>query len=360
MPQIDFQSFSLPLNLAIFGVAAGIVWFLGIRISLYVDGIADRTGLGQAFLGALLLAAATSSPELSTIITASASGNAPLAVNNLFGGIALQTAVLAVIDLIVMRGALSFFTPKPVLLLSGILLVALLAFTLMGITAGASIGIAGVGLSSIVLLVLYFGSLFLINRYEKNQEWKPANPPTEKELKENKEEERRERREAQRKKRESIPTWRLVLFFLGSTALILMSGVILTKTSEAMAEQTGLGASFVGVTLLALATSLPEVSTTLTSARIGNYDVAFANIFGSNAFLIGLIFVGDLFYAGDPILSTIDRSGTFAVQLGIVVTTIYLAGLVERDDRTIFRLGIDSAMVLALYFGGLVVLYLLK
>lgn len=56
---IDFQSLSLWLNLGIFAVAAGVVWFVGTQVARYTDRIAELTGLGRAFIGALLLAAGT-------------------------------------------------------------------------------------------------------------------------------------------------------------------------------------------------------------------------------------------------------------------------------------------------------------
>ena len=65
---------------------------------------------------------------------------------------------------------------------------------------------------------------------------------------------------------------------------------------SALSEQTGLGASFIGATLLASSTSLPELSTTITAVRIGSYDMAVANIFGSNLIMVALILPADVAY----------------------------------------------------------------
>lgn len=173
---LNFQSCSLAINLLIFAGAAGVVWLAGSRISIYADGIAKRTGLGQAFVGMFFLALATEMPEIGTTMTAATGGNAQLAVGNLFGGIIMQTAILAVVDLFIGRGALTFFTPRPVLLLQGVMLALLLGLTLAATTAGELFSLFGVGLWSVLLFGAYIGSLYLSHRYEGQERWQPDAP----------------------------------------------------------------------------------------------------------------------------------------------------------------------------------------
>src|SRR5690606_10938507 len=116
---------------------------------------------------------------------------------------------------------------------------------------------------------------------------------------------------------------------------ILAGGWALASVGDVLAEQTGLGASFVGVALVASSTSLPEVSTTLAAVRRGNHQMAVANILGTNCLEVGLFFVADVFYREGPILAQVDRSALFAAALGMIVTAIFLAGLLERRNRTI-------------------------
>lgn len=93
------QSLPLWANAVVFAIAGALIWWAGTRLERYTDEISDRTGIGQAFGGMLLLAVATSLPELVTTITAVAVLNNPtLAVHNLLGGVALQTGVLAIAD----------------------------------------------------------------------------------------------------------------------------------------------------------------------------------------------------------------------------------------------------------------------
>ena len=93
-----FENVPLPANIAVFVVAAIIVWIAGTRLSLYADAIARRTGIGQAALGVLLLGGVTSLPEIAVAGSAAISGAGALAVNNLLGGFTMQVAILAVAD----------------------------------------------------------------------------------------------------------------------------------------------------------------------------------------------------------------------------------------------------------------------
>ncbi|WP_141701509.1 sodium:calcium antiporter [Methyloceanibacter marginalis] len=156
---------------------------------------------------------------------------------------------------------------------------------------------------------------------------------------------------------DKVPFSRLVWGFALLALTILVCGLVLTSTAAAIAEQSGLSTSFVGVTLLATATSLPEVSTTLAAVRIGAYSMAISNIFGSNLLMIALVLPADLAYSGAPILGALDQATAFALISGVLVTAIYLAGLLIRSHRTIFGMGIDSALVLAVYAMTLGVFY---
>ncbi|MHA1517458.1 MAG: sodium:calcium antiporter, partial [Alphaproteobacteria bacterium] len=138
---------------------------------------------------------------------------------------------------------------------------------------------------------------------------------------------------------------------------ILICALVLTSSAAAIAEQTGLRSSFIGVTLLASATSLPEVSTTLAAVRIGAHSMAISNIFGSNLLMVALVLPADLAYTGEPVLGTIDQATAFALLSGVLVTAIYLAGLLMRAKRQIFGMGVDSALVLLVYLLTLGVFY---
>jgi len=344
----DFRTFSPWTNLAIFAVAAVFVWIAGTRLAACADAIGARTRLSRAFLGMILLGVATSLPEVATTVTGALIGNAQLVAGNLFGGVALQIAVLAIIDAIAVRGALTWFTPQPVLLFQGVMLLLLLGLALAGAAAGDPIVIAGIGLTPIllatgyVLTVRYSRSGDHLPRWRANEEPEPPHV-----------EDRHEPFAGT-----SNPA--LYANCAVSGAVILAAGWGLAQTGDALAEQTGLGSSFVGVALVAGSTSLPELSTGLGAVRQGNHTMAVSNILGTNCLEVALFFLADLVYRGGPILAATDQSARFAGALGLVVTSIYVLGLLQRRNRTVMNMGLDSIGVLTAYVIGLVTLYGLR
>jgi cation:H+ antiporter len=139
-----------------------------------------------------------------------------------------------------------------------------------------------------------------------------------------------------------------------------MAGFVLARTGDAIAQQSGLGTSFIGVTLIGFATSLPEISTLLAAVRLRRYMMAFGDIFGTNILNIALIFLIDLAYPGPPVINEIGAFSQVAAALGILLTLLYVSGLIERRDETAGRLGIDSWAVLIVYFTGIMMLYTLR
>jgi len=359
----DLQSFPLMANIAIFATGAVIIWFAGSRIARYADQISRQTGLGSAFVGLLLLALATEMPEVATTITAAITGNAPLAVNNLFGGVVTQTMMLAVADVFLARNALTFFTPNPALMLQGEMLIFLLGLAASLMLIGEYLVFMQVGLWPLVLLLFYISTLYLVHRYEKHgQNWQATNVPdfVIDAGNENQREGTTGPQNSQDAVDETPSLQKTILRFAGVSLIILVAGFFLVRAADALAVQTGLGANFIGASLLAVSTSLPELSTTIAAVRLGNHGLAVSNIFGSNAIMIALLFFTDLFYREGPIFNTFQASALFAALMGIVVTAVYLVGLTERLNRTVLRMGIDSFAVLILYLLSLVGLYLLR
>lgn len=142
--------------------------------------------------------------------------------------------------------------------------------------------------------------------------------------------------------------------------MIFGAGFILSSTADVLAEQSGLGQNFVGAALLALATSLPELSTVTTAMRMRQYEMAIADILGTSMFNIMLIVLIDAIYRGPPVLSLAGNFSLLAALLCILMATIYLIGLVERNNRTFARFGVDSIAILVSYIGGLFLLFQLR
>jgi hypothetical protein len=127
---------------------------------------------------------------------------------------------------------------------------------------------------------------------------------------------------------------------------ILVGGAALALTGDAIAERSGLGTSIVGFALVGFCTSLPELSSVIAALKLHRYQLAIGDIFGTNLFNIQIIFIADLFYRGDAVLSSAGTFEVVAACLSVVMTGIFVVGMLERRDRTIWRMGTDSALAL--------------
>lgn len=331
---LDFGAHSLWTNLAVFAVSAAIVWMAGTRLVHLVDRLADRTGMGKGFAGMLLLGGIVSLTEISTVSTAAFTGSPLLALNNLLGSESINLFLLAAVDPLSGREAFTSFIAKPAMLFQGTLGIVLLAVTAVAMAVG-DVLMFGVGLWSSALFLLCLGALWMSARYERRKVWVAFDhdPDAEGEKEEGDPDEGSNQDES---------LAMLVAKLAAVSAVIFSAGFSLSLTGDALAEQTGLGTSFVGFLLVGISTSLPELSTITAAIRMNRHDMAVGDILGSNIFNLLLIFLTDVVYAGDPDLNHVGRFEIVACLLGIVMTAILLLGLLERRDRTIFRMGYDS------------------
>lgn len=327
---LGFANYSIWINIGVFVLAAAAVWWAGTRLTRYADAISEMTGLGQALIGMLLLGGITSLPEIAVAVTAGIAGNAGLAVSNILGGVALQVVIICVGDALLRGQAITFQIARPTVLLQAVFSCLLLCMVVAGVLVGG-VSVFGVGLWSSAILLAGILLMWLISRYKNDQSWRPEPEPD-------------HEKGEQEGKPESLG--KAVLLTSGMGVVILVAGFLLSKTGDAIAGQTGISENFVGATLVGLATSLPEISTVVTAVRIKRYMMALSDIFGTNIFDLMLIFLIDLAYAGPAVMDEQGSFAAFGAVLGIIVTLIYVSGLIERRDRTLSRLGVDSWAVL--------------
>lgn len=341
----------LPANLMLFAICAVSVWLAGSALARYADVIADRRNLGRALMGLVFLATATELPEIATTFTAAIKNNASLVLGNMFGGITMQTAILAVIDLFVVRGVLTQYPRKPIHALEAALLIILLSILLgFCISGDVTIGFS-IGLGTSLLAIAYMLCLTLLRRYDEQGDWVPVDLP--------------DGNQPMTKVLANcsvidLPTTKLILRCAVAAIVILVCGVLLVHSAEAIAVQTGLGSSFIGATILAASTSLPELSTTIAAARLGAYTMAISNIFGSNLIMLVLLFPADVLYREGPILAAAGQTEMLNIIFGILVTAIYVVGLLARRKTSVLGMGADSACVLTVYVASLFALYFVR
>lgn len=335
----------------VFVVAAGAVWISGIRLSDSTDVLSERFGLGQALGGLLFLAITTNLPEIAITVSAALSNELGIAIGNILGGIAIQTVVLVVLDVFGVRGnaSLTYMAASLVLVLEGTLVVAVLVVAIMGSQLPPSIIFGRVAPGGLLIAVLWAAGVLLLARARAGLPWQERG-----EAPGGQEEPRgvartKKERDARSK---GVSTLRVVAVFALASVVTLAAGVALEQSGEAIAGRIGMSGVLFGSTILAAATALPEVSTGLASVRLHDYQLAVSDIFGGNAFLPVLFLVASLI-SGQAVLPQLRSTDIYLTSLGILLTTVYVWGLIFRPRRQVLGMGVDSLVVLALYLLGI-------
>lgn len=345
------QSFSLIALLGIFLVAAGAIWVAGIKLSDTTDVLSERLGLGQALGGVILLAIATNLPEIAITVSAAASDQMGIAVGNILGGIAIQTLVLVAMDAFGMKEPvpLTYKAASLTLVIEGLLVVAVLIVAVMGTQLPSSLIYARIGPAALVIALLWVVGVWLVGRANKGLAWHDSAGDAPDTQDKPKGHTKKQKEEASRHAGHS--TLRGTLVFLVAAIVTLVAGVLLERAGTAIAGKIGMSGVLFGATVLAAATSLPELSTGLTSTKAGDYQLAISDIFGGNAFLPVLFLVATLI-SGKAVLPQAHSTDIYLAGLGVLLTSVYLAGLIFRPKRRILGMGVDSLAVLILYALG--------
>lgn len=335
---------SLPINIGLFVVAAVTIALIGTRMSKVSDRLADRTGWGEAVMGAVFLGGSTSLPGIVTSVTAAAGGHAELAVSNAVGGIAAQTAFLAIADIFYKSANLEHAAASIANLAQGTLLITLLSIPLIGMS-GPQIEIWGIHPATIVLITAYLFGLRLVSRSQETKMWSPR--PT-------KETRQDEPENNPVKKRGSTKLW---LKFVTYAAIIATAGYVIARAGIAISAQTGLSDSVVGGLFTAISTSLPELVTTIAAVRQGALTLGVGGVIGGNCFDLLLLAFSDIAYRQGSIYQAIANRQILVMSLTILMTGILLLGLLKREEHGIGNIGFESFLILLIYAGGVAMLF---
>jgi cation:H+ antiporter len=328
--------------LGIFAAAAAAVWVAGIYLARTTDALSKRLHLGQALGGIIMLAIVTNLPEIAITVSAALSGQVAVAVGNILGGIAIQTVVLVALDAFGLgrQNALTYQVASLVPALEATLVIAMLATAVMGSQLPATLLLGRVAPAGLLLLGLWALGLWLIGQARQGLPWQPKNAP-----------DNQQKDDKSQDKKQKDKVLRTVLVFGASALVTLAAGVVLERSGEVLAGHIGIGGAVFGATVLAAATSLPELSTGLASIKQKHYELAIGDIFGGNAFLPVLLLVAGII-SGKAVLPLASKLDVYLTGLGVLLTSIYLFGLITRPKRQVARMGLDSLAVLLLYALG--------
>lgn len=342
---IDTEQLSLPVTLLIFGSSALVIAIIGTRMARIADRLADLTGLGEAVFGAALLGASTSIPGTVTSVFTAAAGRADLAVGNAVGGIAVQTAFLVIADLSFRRANLEHAAASVPNLINGALLCAMLSLPLLAAT-GPDLTLWQIHPISPVLLAVYAFGLRLASQTHDKPGWRPVQT-------------RDTLIDAPEETDDgSVNKGRLWLSFLVSAAIVGVAGWLVGVAGIALVRHTGLSETLVGTLFTSVATSLPELVTSVAAVRHGALTLAVGGIIGGNTFDVLFLVFADVAYRDGSLYHGISAQPLFIISLTILLTSTLLLGLIRRERRGVANIGFESFAVLLFYFAGVAVLVL--
>ena len=241
------------------------------------SGIARKMGIPQLVVGLTIVAMGTSAPEAAVSITAALKGTANIAVGNVVGSNILNIFIILGVTSIITTVAIQKSTLKieiPYMIFISIL------FVVMGMSDNKISRIEGVILW--VFFIIYLVYLFILAKNGKEEN-----------------------------KKVETSTIKLLLSAIVGAVVVVLGSNVTVDSATAIAKAFGMTDRFIGLTIVALGTSLPELVTSVTAARKGNADIAIGNVVGSNLFNI-------LFVLGtSSLIIPIDYKSNFLID-GIV------------------------------------------
>lgn len=335
-------SFLIPSIIA-FTVAALVIVIAGSRLARQADTLADQTGLGEALFGLLLLAGVTSLPDFAATLSAAVDARPDLAMSNAMGSMAVNLVFLGVADIVYRKANLEHAAASPVNLMLAGLLIVLLTLPLIAIFT-PTVTQWRVHPISPVIVVAYLFGLRLVLRTQAKPMWFPRQT--------------RQTVADEPEKHDRGSAGTMWFGFIAMAIVTGMAGWILMEAAKGIADQTGLSETLVGGLFTALATSTPELVTTIAAIRIGALTLAVSNIFGTNCFNMLVVAAADAGYAQGSIYHDMASVQMMWGLVSILMTAILLLGMVRRETYGIGRIGFESALILGVYAVALSVVVL--
>ncbi len=305
-----------------------VVVLAGTALVRYADAIAERTGLGRLWIGSVLLAAATSLPELTTDVVAVRIGATDLAVGDLLGSSLANMLILAVIDQLPPRRSVL----RQVALdhaLAASLAIALNALAAVLILFRPQATFLSMSPGSILLFLGYVAGTRAL--YRQTLREGPVATPVHVAA-----------------HAEPPPLTVALRRFALAALLVLLAAPAFAWSARGVAEISGLGNTFVGTALLGLATSLPELVACLAAVRMGAFDLAVGNLFGSNAINMAIFLPLDLAQPGS-LFAALDPGHALSGLFAVVLMSLGLAAIVYRAKRRFAMLEPDSLLMVVVY-----------
>lgn len=313
-----------------FAACAALILYSGSQLSRHGDVIAEETGLGKNWIGLVLLATVTSLPELITGVSAVTFNDLPdMAVSGTLGSCMFNMIVIAGLDLLSQRRPVSHRVHQGHMLSAGFGIV-MVGFAAIDIMFGKHLPVLhhlnSIGPISLVYIVVYLMAMRLIYAYEKQRIQEFVGEISDAQL-------------------EKKSLKRSIIAFLIHSTIIVLAACYLPAIGEQIGKITGWGQSFIGSSFIAITTSLPEITVSVAAARLGSFDMAVANLLGSNLFNVFILAIIDLCYLKGPLFRAVSQVNTLPALAAIIAMGIVVIGLTYRAERKILFVAGDAAAI---------------
>nr|WP_281270470.1 sodium:calcium antiporter [Saliterribacillus persicus] len=295
-------------------ISAIISAFSAVRLATYADYISTETKMGGFLAGTILLAVATSLPELTTTVSASIIGNANIAVGNGLGTIMFNIFILFILDIHFRKKRL-FLRVSDDHLYTGLIALILCIISAVGLAVNFSFTVFNVSMTSLTVILVYFIGMRLTSKKQNSESALSKPEPKAK------------------PKKMSLNLKKAVTGFVLYGIIILVAGSALAISGDEMAKSTGLSGTLIGSILVAFTTSIPDAMSTFTALRLANINMALGTILGSNLFNVLVVAIGDGFYFDGSIWEATSDDIIFIALVNFFLTAIIM--LIIKRDRTL-------------------------
>lgn len=297
------------MYILIFILLGGVVVYCGKQLSIYGDIIGDYKGWEKSWVGILMLASITSMPELITSSVSSVLGHPEMAVSNVFGSNMFNIFVVFFLDFLILKKSSFASEISKENVITGIGSAVLTLTFILGYSLPGLAIFKFISIYSLIILVLYLYFMKILNPEESNPEVE----------------------EIEQQITYSQAKFRFIL----NSVIVILTGIALTKIADIIAITPifgiTLGQSFVGVILLAIATSLPELSVSINAVKLGSVDMAAGNLLGSNIFNVGIIFVAEIFYVDSSIFEKIGNFQIVSAIFSLILLFTLFLGMFKKN-----------------------------
>lgn len=284
----------------LYAVLAAVVIFVSIKCANYVDLIDKKTNLSGAFIGGVILAAVTSMPELITSITAiTVVDNPGLVMGNVLGSNIFNLGILGVLVILFTKNFMQAKIANSHKITLGCTLLVYVILSVV-IILKYDYEVFGISVASLLLFIIYCVSLkFMASDDSENEEEDTGH----------------------------LTIKQIVARFIIMAIILIASSVAITYVTDMISERLNLGSSLAGALFLGIATSLPELSSSVTLAKKKNFNAMVGNIVGSNMFNYLILLIGDIMFRTASIYHATANNQTNMLILFGTISSVFVGGL---------------------------------